>query len=245
MKPTIAILNATTVLADSAFPPVVAALQKQVSGDIAPEWGTDAQLVFVPKGHKPPATAWLCAFTDNADEAGALGYHDMTAHGMPIGKVFVKTTQSDGGIWTVTASHELAEMLGDPNINRVATLERGKAMRLYALELADAVEADELGYAIDGVQVSDFVTQEWFDPNVTHTRATSFRSHVQGAFTLAAGGYIGYFDVKGGSGWQQEVADDRARLASRAHTGSRRERRRVSRGHWQRSTAHAEAAVSP
>ncbi len=242
MKPTIAIINATTVLEDAVFPAAVAAYQKQISGDIAAEWGTDAELVFVPRGGKPPATAWHCAFLDNADQAGALGYHDQTAHGLPIGKVFVKTTMSDGGLWTVTGSHELGEMLGDPNINRVATLERrGKSMRLYALELCDAPEADELGYDIDGTKVSDFVTQEWFDPNVTHTKPTSFRGNLHGAFTLAPGGYISYFDVGSGSGWQQATARDGERARNvRAHAGSRCERRRVAREHWRRSSAHAE-----
>lgn len=239
MKPIIAILNESTVLEDSAFPPVVAALQKQVA-DIAGEWGADAELVFVPKGHKPPRGAWQLGHFDNADQADALGYHDVTAQGRPLGKVFVKTTQSEGGIWTVTASHELAEMLVDPSINRVATRETRGGMRLYALEVSDAVEDDALGYVIDRVVVSDFVTPEWFDPYATHTRATSFRKHVRGAFTLAAGGYIGFYDVTGGSGWQQEVADARARRASRAHPGSRRERRRITRDHWRPSTAHAD-----
>lgn len=241
MKPTIAIINATSVLADREFVPFVPAMQKQISNEIAAEWGTDAELVFVPKGHKPPAGAWHCAFLDNADEAGALGYHDQTAHGLPLGKVFVKTTMSDGGIWTVTGGHELGEMLVDPNVNLVATVERRGGLRLYARELCDAVEADDLGYPIDGVTLSDFVTQEWFDPFVVHTRPTSYRGHVRGAFSLAPGGYIGFLDVGSSSGWQQETADEKARHASRAHIGSRRERRRTPREYWRRSTAHADA----
>lgn len=241
VKPVIAFINETTVLADTECPRVVAALQKQVSGDIAPVHGTDAELVFISKGGHVPRDVWQVPLLDNSDQADALGYHDVTSRGRPLGKVFVKTTISAGGIWTVTASHELAEMLGDPSINKVATRDLRNGMRLYAYELSDAVEADELGYEIDGVQVSDFVTPEWFDPYITHSKPTSFKGHVKGAFELAPGGYIGYFDVTGGGGWQQEVKDARARRYARAHIGSRRERRRVSREHWQQSTAHADA----
>jgi hypothetical protein len=37
--------------------------------------------------------------------------------GFPIGKVFAASDLKAGTSWTVTASHELLEMLGDPNIN--------------------------------------------------------------------------------------------------------------------------------
>jgi len=60
-------------------------------------------------------------------------------------------------------SHELLEMLADPWINWCAT---GNDSKIYALEVCDAVEADDLGYDIDGVRVSDFVTPAWFEPHV-------------------------------------------------------------------------------
>jgi hypothetical protein len=240
VKPTIAIINETTVLTDAEAAKAVPSFQKQVSGDFAPLWGRDANLVFVPRGGKVPPGAWQQALLDNADQAGALGYHDKTADGHPLGKIFVKTTQTYGGNWTVTASHELLEMLGDPDIVRCVFLQTAEeAGTLYAYEACDAVEDDSLGYTIDGIVVSDFVTQEWFDPGHYNT-VFSFKRNVKSPLVLADGGYIGYFKVGRGSGWQQLTARG---LPPKAHQlalpGSRRERRARGHHNWSHSTAHA------
>jgi hypothetical protein len=92
--------------------------------------------------------------TDDPDQAGALGYHEMTRNGTPLGKVFAGLDIRSGSSWTVTLSHELLEMLADPWINWCA---EGSDGRIYALEVCDAVESDSLGYEIDGVLVSDFI----------------------------------------------------------------------------------------
>jgi len=49
----ISVINESTVLADADVVPVVAALQKQVTTDFRPVWGTDAELTIVPKGTRP------------------------------------------------------------------------------------------------------------------------------------------------------------------------------------------------
>jgi hypothetical protein len=259
LRPTIAIINATTVLPDSAFPAYVAAQQKHIDYDFAPIWGKAAHLVFVGKGSKPPAGAWQAAFLDDADQAGALGYHDTTEDGHPLAKVFVKTTMTYGGIWTVTGCHELDEMLGDPDIVRCVFIESSATNgTLYAYETSDAVEADDLGYDIDSVRMSDFVTPEWFDPNHYATPAGySFRKSVDAPLTLAPGGYIGFYRVGRGGGWQQKTASaapspplhrlewagERPAAHQLAAPGSRRERR--ARGHhaWSRSAARATKAA--
>jgi len=54
-------------------------------------------------------------FLDNADQPGGAAYHDLTPDGMPLAKVFVKTTVGTRLV-SVSASHELVEMLVDPAI---------------------------------------------------------------------------------------------------------------------------------
>src|ERR1700733_11672866 len=54
----ISVINESTVLADTDVLPVVAALQKQVTNDFRPMWGTDAELSIVPKGTQPPRGSW-------------------------------------------------------------------------------------------------------------------------------------------------------------------------------------------
>ena len=55
-------------------------------------------------------------FLDDADQSGALAYHDLTPDGLPQAKVFVKTTLENKNLMRVSASHELVEMLADPAI---------------------------------------------------------------------------------------------------------------------------------
>ena len=72
---------------------------------------------------------------DDSDQASALGYHDMTSEGLPLGKVFGTTNLKFGTNWTVTASHELLEMLGDPSINLTVFIQSNSAAgRLYAYD---------------------------------------------------------------------------------------------------------------
>lgn len=242
----VVIKNFSSVVTDTELKKSLHAFQKQVSHDFASSWGIDASLELVPTSHEPPANAYLLYVFDNADQAGVLGYHDLGQAGQPLGKVFAKTTLDFGGKWSVTFSHELLEMLVDPNINLTAFDEDGG--RAYMYEVCDAVEADSLGYDIDGVTVSDFVLPGWFEPtHVTDGEAFAFKSKVPAPFALLEGGYIGYYDLVAG-GWFQLTARravDARKLApqaaavpsydARPRVGSRRERRRTPKLQWLRS----------
>jgi len=118
-----------------------------------------------------------------------LGYHELSSHGTPLGKVFAGLDMRLGTSWTVTLSHELLEMLADPWINWCAQSPDGK---IYALEVCDAVESDESGYEIDGVLLSDFVTPAWFEP--TEADRVDFKQRVSCTLELAPGGYMSIFD---------------------------------------------------
>jgi len=145
----VSIINASSVLTDSDIQPVVDALQKQADNDFGPAWGVGAKLNFVPEGDSPPAGSWWLLILDDSDQAGALGYHDLTTEGLPLGKVFAATDLKFGTNWTVTASHELLEMLGDPNINLTVFMQSDSANgRLYAYEVFDAWEKDQFDYMI-------------------------------------------------------------------------------------------------
>src|SRR5689334_13991758 len=239
----ISIINASTVLSDKDVHPVVQALQHQVTNDFRPAWGVDAELKFIPEGHVPPAGTWWLTLLDDSDQAGALGYHDITPDGLPLGKVFAGTDLKFGTQWSVTASHELLEMLGDPNINLTVFVQNDQTTgTLYAYEVADACEADQFAYSIDNTLVSDFVFPSWFEGFRT-TGSTQFdqTKQIQNPFQLLTGGYIGAFNVTGGSGWTQVTADKKLTETNfRGNVGSRRERRRTPREHWVKSHPHKE-----
>jgi hypothetical protein len=180
--PTIACVNRATVPLGVDFDALIAALQRFVNEFFAPVWGTHANLVkaanFLPG-------AWAMVFSDDADVARALGYHDLTPDGLPLSKVFVKTTLADRQKVSVTACHELAEMLVDPAVNLWA---EGPQGTLYAYEMSDAVE--EVEFDIDGIAMSDFVFPAYFEGFRKPKSAQFDYCHkVSRPFQLLPGGY--------------------------------------------------------
>ncbi|MBI3447427.1 MAG: hypothetical protein HY049_00700 [Acidobacteria bacterium] len=233
----IAVVNASTVVTDAKLvQKVVAALQTQVTRDFAPAWGIDADLRYVPKGSKPAAGEWWLVILDNSDQAGALGYHDVTKAGLPLGKVFARTDLDYGEQWSCTASHELLEMLADPSINLTVFDETTAGGRLYAYEVCDACEAEPFGYKINGVLVSDFVYPAWFESFRKTGTQFDHTKKISKPFKLVKGGYIGVYDVRSGSGWTQVTAE-KINYRSRPPVGSRRERRNVPMAQRIASTA--------
>jgi hypothetical protein len=228
-------------VADADVQAAVPDLQTQVSRDFAPAWGIDATLTFVPTTGTPNPQTWWLVILDNSDVSGALGYHDVTSEGLPLGKVFAGTDKQYGLSWTVTASHELLEMLADPEINlTVFAQPTDDSGTLYSYEVCDTCEDDSLGYLINATLVSDFVYPAYFETSRT-PGSTQFDQQKQlnaPVPTLLPGGYIGAFDVTSGTGWHQITAEfgrGRSLAASRPRVGSRRERRRTPRDQWIKS----------
>jgi hypothetical protein len=154
--PTIACFNKATTPLGVDFDKLIATMQEFVNQHVAPVWGTPAKLV---KTDDYLPGAWAVVFLDNADQPGALAYHDLTPDGLPQSKVFVKTTLDNNDLVSVSASHELVEMLVDPAINLMTT---GPDPNLvYAYESADPVEA--LSFAIHGIPMTDFVYPSYFE----------------------------------------------------------------------------------
>ena len=236
----VSIINASTVLTDDQLQPVVDALRVQVQRDFQPAWGIGATLTFVPGGGTPDPANWWLTVLDNSDHAAALGYHDRTSAGLPQGKVFAATDLTHGHSWTVTASHELLEMLADPDVTLTTFVEsNAHSVRLYAYEIADPCEADQFGYDIDGTTVSDFVFPSWFE-SFWAPGATQFdqQALISAPLTVLPGGYASVFDLSAGTGWSQifghqaGAAELDYSYSMRAHLGSRRERRRTPRDQW-------------
>jgi hypothetical protein len=185
--PTIACFNKAKTPLGLDVVKLVAALQRFVDDYFVPVWGTPAKLVRTTGFRK---NAWALVLLDNADVAGALGYHDLTPDGFPLSKVFVETTLNDGGSVSVTASHELAEMLVDPAINLCAI---GPGLNtFYAYEVADPVE--ELSFKVDGIAMTDFVYPSWFEGfrKAGSARFDHLRK-VKRPFQIHPGGYMSVF----------------------------------------------------
>lgn len=171
----VAVLNQSAAVTDVEVNNLIAALQMQVSRDLAPAWNIDATLSFVPAGQQAPAGSYRLFLLDKTDQGQDTGYHTADADG-PFARVFVVSAKTDGQQWTAVASHELLEMLVNPHGNRAAfvvaddtgltnaSAASGVSGTYYDLEICDPVYPDENDYQINGVYVSDFVFPLWFAP---------------------------------------------------------------------------------
>jgi hypothetical protein len=162
----VALTNESTVTTDAELNVIARAVAKQVRYHFAPAWGQNASVVSIPKGQTPPSADIIVHVKDTSDQPGALGYHDDTS--VVEAFVFAKTDAQYGALLSVTISHEIVELLADPDCQRGEQWTNGY---WYALETGDPVEADADGYVITvkdaagvshDVTVSNFILPAWF-----------------------------------------------------------------------------------
>lgn len=218
----IVLVNYSTVLTDDEIEAVIPAFQAQVTEDWEPAWaGRGATIHFASRDTKLAEGWWPLYILDHTDIQGAGGYHQDDT-GTPTGKVFAGDAMEFGEAWTVDATHELLEMLGDPQTNTILPI---PYTHLHCLqEVCDACEADRYAYEKNGVLVSDFVLPGYFTgkggPDF------DFKGHLLGhAPTLLHGGYLG-IELPNGQ-WTQVVKRDETGFMSRRAMSSHRMLRRL------------------
>jgi hypothetical protein len=205
--PTIAIVSYTGLLPINLINLWLPSAQVALSRDFAPHW-SDAKLRFAAPGTAIQADEWVLGFFDHSDQAGALGYHDVTPAGLPIMKIFIADCLADRENWNVTSLHEIEETLVDPFLDQTVTVTDGAGITWeYAKEVCDAPEDDHFGRRVNGHLASNAVTPAWFDPNGKPPYTIYPCSEITAPFMLASGGYIGRREIAPTAGeWQQVFA---------------------------------------
>lgn len=189
----IAVYNSASTPLPFALLDQVSAMQTFLDQYFTPIWGVSAKLA-VSTG--PIKGSWGMVFLDTADEPGDLAYHD-EENNEPLAKVFVKTTLAAGQDLSVSASHELVEMLVDAACNRYAI--EGDNATLMSLEVADPVE-DQF-QAVNGFNMTNFVYPAWFEPQPFGEQTQfDWLGKLTKPFELSAGGYA---VVCANGNWQQ------------------------------------------
>lgn len=209
------------------------AIQTQIRYDVAQAWGIGNSAAVKVKDKLTPGH-WPVYILDDSDVDGALGYHETDTNNpvLPVGKVFVKTDEKYGLLPSVTLSHEIVEIFGDPMAQYTF---QATATQFWAVELCDPVEADALGYELEGVQLSDFVTPAWFYGG---PGPYSYKKNVDKPRKLTHGGYQAYYDtVK--KAWTQITAQSVGEIISRAQTMCRVEDKRALQT-WAEAVPQAE-----
>ena len=196
----LAVVSETERITHSQLSRVVAALQKQAIRDFRGVWEVTATVDGFEKLEDVPVGYWPIIVRDDIGEApGVAGYHH-DKDGQPFS--LVKYSDS----WSLTASHEMLEMLGDPWGSRLVAgpspkPDQGRVE--FLVEVSDPPQAAQFGYTVNGFLVSDFITPNFYDPVATTGVRYSFGGHVPGPRQIARGGYISWHEPATDHWWQQ------------------------------------------
>lgn len=176
---------------------VSAALQKQATRDLAPIWDVFATVDAFSKLEDIPLGYWPVVIRDD------IGFDAAGIHLDKDGQPYALVTAGDD--WSLTASHEVLEMLVDPFGNRVMAGDSPKSDQgrvEFLVEVSDPSESAEFGYTVNGILVSDFYTPNYFDP----IQAEGVRYSFTGALTeprqVVSGGYLSWHEPVTDHWWQ-------------------------------------------
>jgi hypothetical protein len=180
---------------------VSAALQKQAMRDLGQFWELKATVDSFPTLEDVPVGYWPIIIMDD------IGYDAAGIHLDENNEPFSLVTASDSvDQWSLTASHELVEMLVDPWGNRMVAGDspkgdQGRAQ--FLVEPCDPSEDASFAYTVNGVLVSDFYTVRFFDPVAAPGARYSYTGAIQRPRQVLQGGYLSWLDVASNEWWQE------------------------------------------
>lgn len=203
----VVIVDQTKEIDPALLSSAAVALNIQVTQHLPKYWsGITANVSSAPSIEALPPNAWP-VFLVKSLPPGEGGFH-MDKHNQPYAKVIAAPGDAS---WTIDASHEIVEMLVDPYGNRMQT---SQAIAIhgdgvvdapgtfdYLVEACDPCEADNFAYDIEGIEVSDFITPDFYDSGVRSGTQYSYMGNITRPRQLLKGGYISYIDS--GGQWQQ------------------------------------------
>jgi hypothetical protein len=199
----VALVDMSGTIEASELAEVAGALNEQVQADIAPAWKVAATVGAYPS---PPQGTWRMELRETIEEEDAAGFHSNNL-GQPYAQIALSA-----GDWTVTASHELVEMLVDPFGSRLHTAAalkgwQGDSPRVWYLwEPGDPCE--EIHYDVGGVPMSDFVLPAFYRSTPRGSLAAySHTGAVTEPLQILEGGYISFIDPATETMWQRFVRD--------------------------------------
>lgn len=168
---------------------VSAALQKQILRDFAPLWGIPATVDAFARLADVPVGYWPVIVVDEVF-TGDLGVHGLRDH-QPLALIKAVTD------WSLTASHEVLEMIADPFGNRLVAGDSlsGDGRRVeYLVEVCDPCQDRAFGYYVNGYLVSNFYTPNYFDATGSSGARYDFVGGIGTPRQVLEGGYLTWRD---------------------------------------------------
>jgi hypothetical protein len=196
----VALVSETQTVSSSDLGRVSAALQKQAVRDLGPIWEVQSTVDAFSKLEDVPLGYWPVIVRDDINTPGAAGLHE-DKDGQP----FALVQASEG--WSLTASHEVLEMLVDPFGSRLVagqSPKRGQGRVEFLVEVCDPSEDSSFAYTVNGVTVSDFYTPHYFDPVTNPSVRYSFTAAIKNPRKVLKGGYLSWHDPVSDH-WFQEI----------------------------------------
>jgi hypothetical protein len=195
----IALVTETSAVSLGALMRASAALQKQSMRDFVPVWEVQGTVDPFEKLEDVPLGYWPVIIRDDIGFPGAAGIH-LDKDGQPFALV------QHSANWALTCSHEILEMLADPFGNRLVagnSIKPGQGRVEYLVEVCDPSEAEEFGYTVNGILLSDFYTPKYFDPVGADGVRYSFTGSIPGPRQVLKGGYLSWHDPVSDHWFQQ------------------------------------------
>lgn len=195
----LALVSEIKSISASELTRVAAALQKQVVRDFGPIWKLQATVNAFTRLDDVPVGYWPIIVRDDINVPGAAGVHE-DKDGQPFALVQYSLS------WSLTASHETLEMLGDPFGNRLIagqSPKKGQGRVEFLVEVCDPSEDAAFSYTANGVMVSDFYTPNYFDPASSAGVRYSYTGAITGPRQVLKGGYLSWHDPVSNHWWQE------------------------------------------
>ena len=194
----IALIDVTGGIRFERLQRVAGAIETQIRRDVGSFWQVDAHVGVLHHGDEIPPGVWVVQIVPDAHGHG--GFH-FDENGRPYAKI------GAGPHWTMSASHEILEMVFDPLGNNMRTapaieLRGGEVHNApgrfrYLMEICDPCESADFAYKIGDVVVSDFCTPYYYDDvAVRRGRKYSFNGGITAPRQVPKGGYLSWFNPR-------------------------------------------------
>ncbi len=186
---------------------VSAALQKQVTRDLAPAWALSATVDAFPRLEDMPVGYWpiVVSLCELGRESGI----HLDENGQPYAQV---EASRDSLSWSLAASRACVNMLVNPYGDRTVTapsMRSQQGLVEYALDIAGPCAAAQHTYSVNDVVVADFCLPAFFGWNAS-SEATrySYCGNLTTPFQLLRGGHLLWLDPVSNRWWLRNYWDD-------------------------------------
>jgi hypothetical protein len=189
---------------------VSAAIQKQVTRDLAPIWDINATIDAISTLEQVPLGYWPIIIGGEELPEHTLGTH-LDQHNQPY--ALVKNTTG----WSLAASHECLEMLVNPfgccmTAGKSPSEHQGRV--LFLTEVCNPCAGPDNAYTVNDILVSDFCMPEYFNMQPMSSMRYDFTGNIKAPCTALRGGYLSWRNPQDGQYYQLQCMNGNQQIVA-------------------------------